>query len=279
MNAIIVVNAYTRLPAELNQPERMQCELEKLGVHADIVRNRPSLRSERADFCVYFDKDKYAARALERNMRLFNRAEAVELCDDKMLTYLALEGFPMPETVSSLLCYSTPPEHDPLIGEAERLGYPVVVKENFGSLGRQVYLAHTREELETLHARLLAKPHLFQRFVKESAGRDLRVIVVGGKAVAAMERTASGGDFRANLAGGGKGKRVTADGEGARLAEAVADRLGLDFCGVDLLFGEEGYLVCEVNSNAFFGGIEAVTGINVARAYAEHIVREMRENR
>lgn len=276
MKAIIVVNAYTRSPAELARASRIREELERLGVQAEILKNRPSLVGEKADFCVYFDKDKYMARMLGARMRLFNRAEAIELCDDKMLTYLALEGLPMPKTVSSLLCYSEPPEDDPLL-DGLGLGYPVVVKENFGSLGGQVYLARTRQELEELHRRLIAKPHLFQRFVSESAGRDLRIVVVGGKTVAAMTRT-SEGDFRSNLACGGRGEAAAPDAEARALAEEAARRLGLDYCGVDLLFGREGYLLCEVNSNAFFGGIEAVTGIDVARAYAEHIVREMGKN-
>ena len=55
----------------------------------------------------------------------------------------------------------------------------------------------------------------------------------------------------------------------------VAKILNLDYCGVDVLFGKDGYLICEVNSNAFFDGIEAATGINVARAYAEHICSQI----
>jgi len=49
----------------------------------------------------------------------------------------------------------------------------------------------------------------------------------------------------------------------------------LDYCGVDVLPDKDGYLLCEVNSNAFFDGIESVTGINVARAYAEYIFNEI----
>ncbi len=276
--AFIVVNAYTSSPHELNQPKRLQEELLLLGVQTEIVKNSPALLKHEGDFCVYFDKDKYYARLLERKFRLFNRAEAIEICDDKMLTYLALEGFPQPETVSSLLCYSEGKEPSPdLIERAEALGYPLVVKECFGSLGKQVYLAKDRGELLSLSKRLQGKPHIYQKFIQESAGRDLRVIVIGGKAVAAMKRS-SETDFRSNAELGGRGEAAVPDEEAKMLSEEVAKRLGLDYCGVDLLFGREGYLVCEVNSNAFFGTLEKVTNYNVAADYARHIVREIYKN-
>ena len=277
-NALIVVNAYTSSPQELNQPARLREELRLLGVNAEIVPNSPALCGREGDFCVYLDKDKYYARLLERKFRLFNRAEAIEICDDKMLTYLALDGFPQPETVSSLLCYSegaAPSEE--LLSAAEALGYPIVVKECFGSLGKQVYLAKDRGELRALSSRLQGKPHLYQKFIGESAGEDLRVIVIGGKTVAAMKRC-SETDFRSNAALGGRGEAAEADGEAAALAEAVAARLGLDYCGIDLLYGKTGYLVCGVNSNAFFGTLEKVTNINIAATYARHIVSEIYKN-
>ena len=275
----IVVNAYTNSATEMNQPIRLKEELEQLGVRVDILRNSPSVLNAEGDFCVYLDKDKYAAQLLERRLRLFNRAKAIEICDDKMLTHLALEGFPMPETIPSLLCYSPsqPVSKELLVRAEERLGYPLVVKECFGSLGKQVYLIKNRSELVGKAEALKLKPHLYQKFVSESAGKDLRVIVVGGKAVAAMKRISSQ-DFRSNAELGGRGERYDLNGETAALCEAVAERIGLDYCGIDLLFGENGFLVCEVNSNAFFGTIEKVTGFNVAKAYAEWIYQMIYKN-
>ncbi len=273
---LILINAYTQSEAELNQPKRLREELARLGVLVNIVRNGPSALEAEGDFCVFLDKDKYAARALERRMRLFNRAEAVETCDDKMLTYLALDGISQPETVSSRLCYTAgAPIDGKFLDEVEgRLGYPVVVKENHGSLGGQVYLARDRAELSKLAARLQYVPHLYQKFIAESSGRDVRVICVGGEVVACMQRT-NARDFRSNLAAGGRGERCEADAAMRRLAQEVCARLDLDYCGIDLLLSKEGYLVCEVNSNAFFGGIEQVTGVNVAATYADHIFTEM----
>ena len=164
-----------------------------------------------------------------------------------------------------------------LLAEAETLGDPLVVKECFGSLGQQVYLVRGRKELEEISAKLQGVPYLYQEFIAESRGKDLRVLVVGGKAIAGMRRT-SRQDFRSNAELGGKGEPCALDDEARTLAEAAAEKIGLDYCGVDLLFGKAGYLVCEVNSNAFFGTLEKVTGVNVAATYAEHILKEIYKN-
>ncbi|MDE6676975.1 MAG: RimK family alpha-L-glutamate ligase, partial [Clostridia bacterium] len=183
---------------------------------------------------------------------------------------------PMPDTLAGPLCYlpNEPVKEELLSGVISRLGLPVVVKECFGSLGKGVYKADTKEELREIAEQVKCKLHLFQKFIAGSAGRDVRVIVIGGKVFSAMLRT-SQTDFRSNVELGGKGEKFELGRDGITLCEAVARRLNLDYCGIDLLFGENGFLVCEVNSNAFFGGMERVTGLNVARAYTEHIINEI----
>ena len=265
-------------------------ELAKLGVDAEILPNDAFFctvegdggivsRLSGFDFVVYLDKDKYVARMLQKcGVRLFNRAEAIEDCDDKMLTAIRLAnaGIPMPPTVPGLLCYD---ENAPLNAAAmdraaQILGYPLVVKSSYGSLGSGVHLARDAGELKDICQKLKCSPHLFQKFIAESSGRDARVIVVGGEVTAAMTRTAHG-DFRSNLELGGSGSPLVPDDGLAELCRRVARHICLDYCGIDILFGSNGYLVCEVNSNAFFGGIERVTGINVAAAYAAHMYRSV----
>lgn len=284
--AIIITNAYSTLPTALNQSVRLKTEFGRLGVNADIMRNGffASLdgngelinRLRGYDFCVYLDKDKYASALLEKSgLRLFNSHAAVRVCDDKMETHLALSGhgIPMPPTIPGLLCYNAEAQVSAEnIDFLERtFGYPVVVKRSYGSLGKGVYKADNRLELEALCEKLKCTPHLFQKFISSSAGKDVRVIVIGGKAVASMQRR-SDTDFRSNLELGGTAKPVEIDDCLRDMCQRTAKILNLDYCGIDVLYGENGgYLVCEVNSNAFFGGIERVTGVNVARLYAEYI--------
>ncbi len=287
---LILVNAYATLRGIAYQSERIKEELSALGVEVDIKKNDSfaatiregggveSVASE-YDFCVYLDKDKYVSDILEgAGLRLFNSHRAICDCDDKMTTLirLAKAGIPTPKTLPGLLCYTdgatvSDITIDRIICE---LGLPLIVKECYGSLGKEVYKADTRKELVEISNRLIKKPHLYQRLVKTSVGRDIRVIAIGGAVKGAMLRKSSS-DFRSNIELGGVGEGYPQDDKLVALCERVAEVIGLDYCGIDILFGEDGYLVCEVNSNAFFGGIEGVTGLNIAKEYAEYIYNEI----
>lgn len=283
---LILNNAYYRLDSYLNQSKRLAEEFEKMGVQATVRANDffPALLDgERAvsdldcDFIVYFDKDKYASELLEKcGYRLFNRHKSVLLCDDKMATYIALEksGVHFPKTLPAPLCYIGGQTVLPqtLDKVEQELDYPVVVKQSYGSLGKGVFLAKNKQELVGLANRLICTPHHFQQYIKSSHGMDIRVIVIGGKAVCAMLRK-SNGDFRSNVELGGIGQKMELSAPFKQTAELCAKTLELDYCGVDLLIDKNGNpLVCEVNSNAFFGGIEKVTGVNVAKAYVEYML-------
>ena len=116
---------------------------------------------------------------------------------------------------------------------------------------------------------------MFQKFVSTSYGKDVRVIVIGGEVVGGMIRQ-SENDFRSNVAAGGRAEKYELSGEIKEIALKAHKALGLDYSGVDILFGENGKpIVCEVNSNAFFKSFEAVTHINVARKYAEYVLSKI----
>lgn len=291
MKLLIVNNPYLSTAAYLNQSRRLRQELADLGVEADIIRNEGypcRIAQDGAavcaldgyDGCVYLDKDKYLSAMLEKSgLRLFNRHQAIVDCDDKMTTAIRLigAGIPMPITLPGKLCFdasSCTVADSELDSIEQALGYPVVCKECYGSLGTGVYLANDREQLQAIADKLIGKPHLFQQFVATSRGRDIRAIVIGGKVIACMQRT-SHTDWRANLGLGGTAQRVEADDEVVRIATTACRVLGLDYAGVDLLYGSNGYYLCEVNSNAFWGGIEPCTGVNVAAAYAQYIVQQL----
>ncbi len=232
-----------------------------------------------ADFVLFLDKDLYLSTGLERlGYKVFNSARAISLCDDKMLTHLALSnaGIRMPKTISAPLNYTGESTKAFLDNLERELGFPMVAKSNFGSLGREVHLIKNRQELDSFEQRLLYYPRLYQEFVSTSFGFDYRVIVTGGKVVAAMKRKNESGDFRSNIAQGGRGTKIILSEEQEKAALKAASILGLDYCGIDLLEGANGDVVlCEVNSNAFLTGIESVTGINVAGAYARHIMEKL----
>ncbi len=121
-----------------------------------------------------------------------------------------------------------------------------------------------------------AKPMLFQEFIHSSKGKDLRLQVVGSQVVAAMYRYSDNGDFRANITGGGKMKPYEPTQKQIDLAVESCKILGLDFAGVDILFGKDNEpIVCEVNSNAHFKNIYDCTGVNVADSILAYIIKRI----
>lgn len=229
------------------------------------------------DYALFWDKDVRLARALEAmGVRLYNTAAAVAVCDDKAATHLELarRGVPMPRTLVAPMTYvNMDAQGDAFLRRgAETLGFPLVVKECFGSLGGQVYLARDRGQLCRLADTMGPKPFLLQQFVAASAGEDKRLYVVGGRVAAAMRRR-SETDFRANIGNGGHGEACFPTAEEERLALECAAILGAEIAGVDLLQSETGPLVCEVNSNAHFAALTACTGVDVAGLIADYVLQ------
>lgn len=236
---------------------------------------------KRPEFVLFWDKDIRLAQALEKmGLPVFNSSEGIARCDDKSLTHLLLSKnhIPMPETIIAPMTYSNIGYTDfSFIREIEEsLGYPMVLKECFGSFGQQVYLVHNQTELKKQVKILQGIPFLFQKFITYSAGRDIRLQVVGNQVVASMYRYTTDGDFRANITNGGSMKPYEPTEEEKNLAIRCCKILGLDFAGVDLLFADEKTsLVCEVNSNAHFKNIYDCTGVNTADYIIEYILHRL----
>ncbi len=232
------------------------------------------------DFVLFWDKDVRLARHLElMGIKLFNSAEAIALCDDKILTHqvLANEGIPMPKTIFSPLLFPVCPVDEGLfIDKVEKtLAYPVVVKEAFGSFGAQVYLARNREELLSLRRKLVLVPHLYQEYIHTSHGRDVRLQVVGDEVVAATMRT-SETDFRANASVGGKMVPFIPSMAFSALAVKATKLVGACFAGVDILFGpSDEPILCEINSNAHIKNLFEHTGVDVADRMMSYIKRQL----
>ena len=285
---LIFVNPYLVPKESIYQAERLKEEFNNFGVDIKIISDgnfRIAMEGDKTvidfsapDFAVYLDKDKYLSEILEKGgLRLFNCHSAVRVCDDKAETYIALSGngVKFPKTIFGALCYKADGKiEQKWIDNIEReLSYPIIVKESYGSMGKGIYLVKDRDDLLSVIEKVKLKPHLFQEYIPYKKGVDVRVIVIGGHTVAAMERR-NDSDFRSNVAQGGSGIKIDIPESFRIVAESVAKILNLDYCGGDLLYGKNGEpVVCEVNSNAFIGGIEKATGVNVAKKYAEHIIK------
>lgn len=285
---LIVINGYQIADGIKHQVSRLLEEFSKCNVEVDVKKNNEllayiengNIKSNLPlyDFVLYLDKDRYVADLLERSgYRLFNSTESIVKCDDKMLTHISLSnsGINMPTSISSTLCYHDDGNRDYLNDVEKTLGYPLIVKENYGSLGRQVYLINNHAELEQIEDKLIHIPHIFQKFISSSKGVDYRIIVIGNKPVAYMKRE-NKHSYLSNLATGGKAYKVELSKKYLDVAIKASEILGLDYCGVDLLIGpNDEPILSEVNSNAFYQGIEKTTGVNVAGSYVKYILSKI----
>lgn len=152
-------------------------------------------------------------------------------------------------------------------------GTPLIIKVARGTHGNGVVLAETPKAAKAVMQAFYVEGvnFLVQEFVKESAGTDIRVLVVGNRVVASVKRQSLDDDFRSNTHQGGVGVPVKLTEEEKKTAIKAAKAMGLPICGVDIIRSDRGPLVLEVNSSASLKTPEAITGRDVATKIIEYI--------
>ena len=287
MKGVIIVNQ--EIGHNRYKIDRLNEEFEKENIDVSVLVNDGTLAKIenskinlgfKADFVVYLDKDIYLARFIEKcGIRMFNKADFIKLCDDKVLTFIACanQGIRMPKTLAGPLMYREPHNDDFLfLNEViKEIGFPMVVKKVYGSLGEGVYLVNNYSELADLYSKIYKNPILFQEYISSSYGRSLRILVIDGKVFGGFVRFNSG-DFRSNYGEAADGAALENSQKYFDFVQEIADKLNIEYAGVDLLFDEsENPILCEINSNAFFEEFEKVTGLNAAKAIVKMIIKKM----
>ena len=203
-------------------------------------------------------------RHLERlGVRLINGSNSIDTVKDKLYTQqiLGASNLPVPKTLLV--------KHPINIEWVEKnINFPVIIKTLSGSYGAGVFLAENKKQLEQLikMAEITKKSYniIVQEFIKDSWGKDIRVFVLNGKVIGCMMRQATDDDFRANITRGGEGIPYQITDEIEWLGGESARLLHLDIAGVDLLFNNGSYSICEVNSSPGFEGMDKYTNTNIA---------------
>ncbi len=217
-------------------------------------------------------------RQFEANGVLTTAAsQAIAQSRDKLqsLQIMHRAGLPVPKTAVIV-------KPEALYSAIQAVGPPpVVVKLIQGTQGRGVILARNWQTTAAVLEKLRAynKQALVQEYVSEAEGRDIRIIVVGDRCVAAMMRVAPDGEFRANLHRGGTAVPITLDSETEQLALAAARAHGLSVGGIDIIESERGPLLLEVNSSPGIEGIETATGKDVAGEIIHFLERQNKRKR
>ncbi len=268
-----------------DQAQLMAEAARRQGIQVDIKKNYEiqmslSKQQELPDFAVLLDKDILLGYFLKsRGVPVYNDPAIIDLCDNKATQYLRLSErkIPIPKTIVAPKVYPkfSIQGSGYYEGVLAQFGLPMIIKEGHGSFGMKVYLIETEEQFHEKVESLSGIDYVFQEFISESRGRDIRVNIVGGKVVAAMKRQ-SDTDFRANITNGGRAFPVELTPEQQQLAIDAAEAVGAVFAGVDLLYGPNGQtLVCEVNAAAHIRNILNVTGVNVGDAMIRYIVEDL----
>ena len=263
-----------------------------------VVKSRAFDEGE-PEFIIFYDKDITLAAALEKmGYRLYNSADAIDVCDSKVKTATRISEYNlnckddeakilMPKTYKVPFTYENIGIKDSYsfdfleyvekdlceAGKGALSGaYPMVIKESNSSFGMGVHLAGSREEAVKLICEYGNKECLIQEYISYSSGRDYRLQMVSDKCVCAMMRS-NENDFRANITNGGKMSEYKPTDEDLSLARSVMKCLKLDFAGIDIMHDKSGRAVfLEANSNAHFKNIYDLTGINTAEKMIEYIV-------
>lgn len=200
--------------------------------------------------------------------RSYNGKDAFNLYVNKyeQITRLSSDAFIKPKYVLGSFC-------TPFNDLKNELGLPFVAKGLESSMGREIFLIENEQDWNLLVGDP-AKEWLFEEFIATSLGRDLRLLVVRGQAVACMMRQ-SQNDFRANVALGSKVIPFTIDQNLKKIADDIWQQTYLDFVGIDLLFGKEQYCFCEINVMPGLEGIEFASGKNIAGMIIETISKDL----
>ena len=197
-------------------------------------------------------------------MKVFclNSAMAITQSRDKLysLQLLLHNGVDIPTTGFA----NSPLDTDDLIKMVG--GTPLIVKLLEGTQGKGVVLAETKKAAESVinAFKSLNANILVQEFIKEANGKDLRLFVVDGKVVAAIQREAAAGEFRANIHMGGTASVIKPTAEEKKIAIKAAKAMDLKVAGVDIIRSSKGPLLLEVNSSPGLEGIEGATHKDIA---------------
>ena len=221
----------------------------------------------------------YFIKAIIRHMErlgvtMINGSDAIDNVKDKLYSQqiLGQSNLPVPKTMLV--------KHPINLELVEKnLSYPMIVKTLSGSYGSGVFMVEDRKQFRQLMkmAELSNSRYniIIQECVEDSLGRDLRVLVVNGKVVGCMMRQSIDGDFRANITRGGEAIPYQVDEDIEWIGGECARLLNLDIAGVDLLFNDGTYTICEVNSAPGFEGMEKFTKVNVGEKIVNYVVKKI----
>ena len=193
----------------------------------------------------------------------------------RTLQIMAKKGIPIPETLFSI-------NPDDIEEQIKLLGgTPIIIKLQEGTQGLGVILAETKKSAKSIIDTFykMDTSILIQKYIEESNGEDIRVFVIDNKVIASIKRTSIEGEFRSNVHRGGKSESIKISQKEQYIALKATKHLGLGVAGVDLIRSKQGPVLIEVNASPGLQGIEATTGINIAKEIVLFVKKNARRGK
>ena len=254
---------YTSADAEYNKwfidhiiEEGRKCNLDIRLVLSD----KEEVSDNDIDFAIVRNRDsKLCKRLEENNIRCFNSSYVVNIGNDKWEMYKDFNSAGIP------VMYT----------QRTKLPYPFVMKPVDGHGGENVYLIKNADEYESVISNIPDERQgdLIYQVIATEKGRDIRVYVVGGIILTAMERIAvdTEKDFRSNYSLNGNAKEHALTDEELKLAAKVADHIKADFVGIDLIYNNGRPVVNEIEDAVGTRMLYSLTDIDPVREFVAHI--------
>jgi len=245
--------------------KQFQEQFEKLDPYGALVRGFGAAATQK----IFFRLDLLNAME-EYGLKLINSRESLEIASDKFLTsiYLDRHNIPTPKTV---ICENI----NDALESFKELGNDIVLKPLYGSKGIGITRISDMGFAENVIYSLGQLNHIFyiQEFIKHN-NRDIRVLVLGNKAIAGMYRVSN--NWKTNIYSGAIMEPIELTKEVKNLAIKAAKITKTEIAGVDIVESEKGLLVLEVNSIPGFTAIQKVCDTNLAEEIVSYFLNNVK---
>jgi len=250
--------------------------------YVDVLSDRNKIKEIFGELslqrCISYFRGLHVTALLEScGIHIINPFHVALLCGNKLFTTLALikAKVPVPKTLIAFTDESA-------LKALDSLGYPAVLKPVIGSWGRLIALLkdkdtaqallETREEMRDA----LLQIYYLQEYVKRPP-RDIRVLTVGDEVAAAAYRYSANGDWRTNVARGGRAEPCPLTSELEELALKASEAVGGGVLAVDCMESPNGIVVHEVNSTPEFKGLYSATGVDIPEKIIRYAIKVMKK--
>lgn len=275
----------------IEEASKLDEKIEVIGINAykilvsskDLFYQGEKINFTKNDYCWllsnstmnYFIIKKLARVGLKRMWP----AEHSIMFADKFLTADFFERNDIPTPKTSLLSYENISEIESYLG-----GFPLIIKKNVGTVGRDVEIVKNKKEVAVFIQRVFDRVRgktcsvsrvsfILQEFLKESSGVDYRALCLDGDVLGVIQRTAQDGNFKANISLGGTAKQVPIEKGIEKMCKKILKKGKIFYAGIDFIKTNRGYLALEINTSAQFHGFEGATGINVAEKILTKLIK------